>query len=82
VGRTWLKAGKELRWVIPQWDEQGIRHMRSGRARFLKLGLADSTLPGLARQAGLALTDDFPRYGSLAAEGLPATSFPHLRREA
>ncbi len=74
---------EELRRMIPTWDERVFpSRERVQSESFLKLGLADSTLEGLARQNVLVLTDDFPLYGSLEGLGLPALSFTHLRAEA
>lgn len=78
-----IEFREELRRVIPNWDERMFtsRERVQGES-FLKLGLADSTLEGLARQNVLVLTDDFPLYGSLSDLGLPAMNFTHLRGEA
>lgn len=80
--QTALEFREELRRVIPSWDERVFASRERVQDKsFLKLGLADSTLEGLARQNVLVLTHDFPLYGSLMNAGLPAMNFTHLRAE-
>ena len=46
---------------------------------FLPLGLTDSGISIAARKGFLVLTDDFPLYGNLVAQGRDVINFNHLR---
>jgi len=74
---------EELRQTIPKWEERLFSsHERMHDECFVRLGLTDATLEELARQNVLVLSADFPLYGSLMDQGLPAINFTHLRAEA
>lgn len=46
---------------------------------FFQFGISDSAIIELCKQGRLLLTDDFPLYGYVTAQGMDAINFNHIR---
>ena len=66
--------------VLSLVDERYIQTFEAAKVEtFHRFGLADTTTLVLARKAIPVLTDDFPLYENLTANGIDAINFNHVR---